>query len=319
MTDIRRRTILAIGGAVVATAAIAVTATTIAGADQEPEPVRPVEAAATPPDGWRWESYGTVQLLVPATWAHQGSPQIWCLSTVGAAPFVGRPGPIPAIDCGAEVAPVGRRVPYVDLGAATAPAVKRFDHDWIRETRLFGGTAVTVFSDDADLRARIFASSEIYTGTDVFGCAPDHPSTTDPATRPADRGGLGSVGDVRSVTMCGYDLLTDRGPRLFTSRSATGETAGRFVDALRNAPPGTGPDAPDGCTPGELGDRVYVLHVRGAEHDQDVIVRYSGCERNGTDDGTTRRRLTQDVFTTLYTGSDRSGGTSVPEIGRWMG
>lgn len=319
--DIHSRTILAIAGAVVATAAIAVTAATIAGAQEErpQQPVLSIEAAAKAPDGWRWESYRAVQLLVPAGWGTGGSPTQWCVSKSRnrPKPFVTRPGLSTMVLCSPELPDPAHRTSYVEFGGP-ATATKRFDQGWVRETRTFGGTRVTVLSDDAELRSRIFASARVTTSTDVFGCTPDHSSTTDPATRPDDEGGIESVGDVRSVEVCGYDLQAGRGPRLYTGRTFTGEQAEHFVEAIRNAPEGEGPDAAELCAPDSMGDRLYVLHVRGTEHDQDVIVRYSGCERNGTDDGTTRRRLTRDVFRTLYTGADRTGGTGVPEIGGWM-
>ena len=88
---------------------------------------------------------------------------------------------------------------------------------------------------------------------------------------------------------------------------------------VRTAPAGTGPDdTPSRCLPGDLGERLYVLRVHGSRRDQDVIVRYAGCDHNGTDDGTTRRQLTADVVGPLLTGSDRAGVVLTDRIGRWL-
>lgn len=320
MTDIRRRTLLAIGGAVVATAAIAVTAATLAGAEDKQTPVPYIEAADKAPDGWRWESYGAVQLLVPTTWTYGGNPSQWCVMRSGAKPqpFVTRPGISTLAGCG-EVPDPAHRTSYVAFDDGGGAGVKRFDRGWVRETRVLGGTPVTIFSDDAELRSRIFASVKPIAGTDVFGCTPNHPSTADRTVRPVSQGGLDSIGDVGRVSVCGYSLTDQRGGRLYTGRTFTGSAAVDLVTALRNATAGIGPNArPDQCVPGELGERLYVLRVHGSAHDQDVIVRYSGCEQNGTDDGVTKRMLTRDVFRALFTGADRNGGTGSPEIGEWM-
>ena len=317
MTDntANRRTLVAITGAVIATAAIGITAAVVAADRQHDEPVAFVEAAAAAPDGWRWESYGAVQLLVPAGWVYGGDPSQWCVGRTRPEPFVTRPGVHTLAGC-PEVPDLAQRTSYVEFAGLKA-SVTRFDHQWVRETRMFGGTGVTVFSADAELRSRIFASVKVIAGTDVFGCTPQHPSSADRDVRPPDRGGLGSVGEIRRVSVCGYSIGDGAG--LFSGRTFTGDDATALVDAVRTAPTGTGPDdAPSHCLPDELGERLYVLRVHGSEHDQDVIVRYAGCDHNGTDDGTTRRQLTADVVGPLLTGSDRAGVVLTDRIGRWL-
>lgn len=304
----RRRTVRAVGGSVLAAAAVlAVIIATSAGKELS-RPDSPPQVAGPAADGWRWESYRKVELQVPATWGYGVDLSQWCVQAKP-LPFVGRPGPSTMAHC-PEVPDVDRRVPYVSFDE-DRPVLRSFDHGWAREARSIAGTVVTVFSDDPALRARIFSSAREITGTDVNGCTPNHPTAADPTTRPRSEGGLGTVGDVKSVSVCGYMLQSAGTEPLYTGRTFTGTAATGLVDAIRSAPAGSGPNnSPDVCTPEDLGERVYVLVVHGSQHDQEVIVRYSGCQHNGTDDGDTERRLTTDVLSPILAGADRVGSMS---------
>jgi hypothetical protein len=308
----RRRTVRAVGGSVLAAAAVlAVIISTSAGKELS-RPDSPPEVAGPASDGWRWESYRKVELQVPATWGYGVDLSQWCVGYRREAkrlPFVGRPGVSTMAYC-PEVPDLDRRVPYVSFDEDRA-GLRSVDHGWVWEARSIAGTVVTVFSDDPGLRARIFASAREITGTDVNGCAPNHPAAADPTTRPRSEGGLGTVGDVKSVAVCGYELRTAGTEPLFTGRTFTGTAATGLVDAIRSAPAGSGPNnPPDTCVPEDLGERVYVVVVHGSQHDQEVIVRYAGCQHNGTDDGDTERRLTTDVLSPILTGADRIGSMS---------
>jgi hypothetical protein len=310
-TDRRRRTVRAVGGSVLAAAAVLAVIIAASAGKELSRPGSPPQVAGPAPDGWRWESFRKVELQVPATWGYDGSPSQWCVSWREAKPlpFVNRPGPSTMAHC-PEVPDLDSRTPYVSFDGGEA-GLRSFDHGWAREARSIAGTVVTIFSDDPALRARIFASAREITGTDVNGCAASHPAAADPTTRPTSGGGLGMVGDIQSVSVCGYMLPSAGKVTLFTGRTFTGTAATGLVDAIRSAPAGSGPNnPPDVCVPDDLGERVYVLVVHGSQHDQEVIVRYAGCQHNGTDDGDTERRLTTDVLSAILTGADRHGSMS---------
>lgn len=62
---------------------------------------------------------------------------------------------------------------------------------------------------------------------------------------------------------------------------------------MAKAPLGGGPDNPDQCLPSvSYGDDVIVLFVRSAAGRSEVVLRYSGCDHNGFDDGIAVRQLT---------------------------
>jgi hypothetical protein len=277
-------------------------------------------------DGWRWESYQTIEIQVPEDWKYgtTGSPP--CLVRELRPPYVGRPGAIRAIGCRDPFPQLAYRASYLwfdaksrnpaaearlaELGRATGsrtPGVRPADHGWIEETRSVDGVLVTVLSDDDALRERIFDSARVIDGKDVNGCTPDHPLAHTPQGRPAATRGLASIGSVESITVGRYAIPVRANPR-FASRRApligsstlTGEAAQALVDAITSAPEGSGPNVKD-CLD-SYGSEVMVLTVHGSDRDQEILVRYNGCHFNGTDDGVTLRHLTAEVVQPLLTG-----------------
>lgn len=317
----RRRTARIAGTVILAAAAVFAVITASTGL---PDLGRPAEGQLAGPGGaaqadgsWRWESYGKVELQVPAGWRYGGDPSQWCSAGPERkpAPYIHRPGASTSMLC-PDVPDLAKRASYVDFNGAKA-GVREFDHGWVRETRTIAGTAVTVFTDDAALRARIFASAREISGTDLNGCAAGYPGAGELATRPKTvGGGLGSEGEVKSVSVCGYELPNGS---LYTGRTFTGTAATDLVEAILSAPGGTGPNSPPTeCLSGEQGDRLYLLTVHGTEHDQQVLVRYAGCDHNGTDDGTTRRRLTRAVLQPILAGPDAAYTANGP-VGDLLG
>jgi hypothetical protein len=283
------------------------------------------EQPATTVEGWRWESYGGVEVQVPADWGYGTTGTPPCLQTSEstqpestqpdstqtdderAKPYVGRPGAVAAIGCPEPVADLARRGPYLWFGDSRPAGQRRYDGGWVEETRVVGGVTITVLSDDAATRERILRSARPIGETDSYGCAPEHSAAASAEARPSsDAGGLSGLGDVTSVTVCRYARETARSApaSLLSASRIEGEAARRIVDALTAAPVGTGPNAPGDCAAGyELGDEVMVLQAEGASGArQEVVVRYSGCDRHGTDDGVTTRQLTATVLRNLLTG-----------------
>jgi hypothetical protein len=84
---------------------------------------------------------------------------------------------------------------------------------WTKETKVLGGVRFTVLTDDDTLRRRIVDSARLLNGSDGSGCTPDHALAQHPEGRPVAADGLGSVGTVRSVTVCRYRLRTPSAAR----------------------------------------------------------------------------------------------------------
>jgi hypothetical protein len=271
----------------------------------------------------RWESYGGVELQVPASWGYGMTGWPPCLQKASDEPYVGRPiGAIPAIGCSEPVAPLDKRKAYLWFDAYRAPpGLKNHDGGWVEETRVVAGVALTVLSDDATLRGRMLDSAREVRETDAYGCPVDHPITTGPDLRPdSGTGGLATVGQVESITVCRYAL--DRGQNLapepvLSASRLTGSPARQLVDAVLAAPAGGGPNASrNGSIPSMYGAEAILLRVHG-ERDQEVYVRYSGSDGHGIDDGATLRTLTADVLRPLLRGPHTPGGLDGP-VGRMV-
>ena len=291
--------------------------------------VGPAESAKQAPyDGWRWESYQTIEIQVPEDWKYgtTGSPP--CLLKEPRPPYVGRPGAIRGKGCRDPYPELAYRASYLwfdaksrnpaaearlaELGMASGsrtPGVRPADHGWIEETRSVDGVLVTVLSDDDSLRQRILDSARVIDGKDFNGCTPDHPLAHTPQGRPAATDGLASIGSVESIAVCRYAIAVGAGKRnylagrrapMIGSSMLTGKAAQALVDAITAAPDGSGPNEQD-CLD-SYGSEVMVLTVHGTDRDQEVLMRYNGCHFNGTDDGETLRQLTSDIVQPLLTG-----------------
>jgi hypothetical protein len=298
----RRRTGRRLGAALVAGTAVAagiVGVNVLTGnetgrpSDQAGVAGRPVDQPVTAPDGWRWESYRTVQLLVPDTWGHGTTDSPACLVDKVRPPYVGRPGPIPMIACTDDVVKPAYRSSYLWFGGRARTDAQARDHGWVQETRVVAGVPVTVFSNDAALRGRILGSLRTIGETDAHGCAVSRPQWARPGGRPTGEG-LGAVGSVKSITVCTYD----REGKLFAGSSIDGTA----MTALLGAPEGSGPNP--GCSE-KYGSMVVTLKVHGDRQAQDVLLRYDGCDHNGIDDGSTMRKLTRETVGPILTGPHR--------------
>jgi hypothetical protein len=265
--------------------------------------------------GWRWESYGGIEVQVPGAWTDgiTGSPP--CLVDQEGkrpAPYVGRPGAVPAIGCAKPVPELPNRSPYVWLGDSGAkPGSQDHGHGWVTETRDVHGVLITVFAADAALRERILGSARRIGKTDTYGCQPDDPNSSQPEARPKPGTALADVGNVEQIAICTYaiDSRADAGLPSIASSRLTGQAAQAAVDAILAAPAGSGPNDRGSCaTDYAYGDQITVLHVRGDQATADVIVRYSGCDHHGTDDGEIVRQLTKDVAQRVITGPHKPSG-----------
>ena len=131
---------------------------------------------------------------------------------------------------------------------------------------------------------------------DSYGCPTTHPISTDAQQRPAKPLEVTSLTDVSSVSACKFHLGEDSSatnPRLISSLRLDGSAAEQAIREIAQAPLGGGPDHPGRCLPSvSYGQDVIVLFVRSAGGRSQVVLRYSGCDHNGFDDGIAVRALT---------------------------
>jgi hypothetical protein len=281
----------------VAAVAVAATLFVVFAATGTPPAPGPAEPPAA---GWRWESYGGVEVQVPDDWGHGTTGTPPCLdSAEPKQPYVGRPGPVALIACGGpSVPPLDKRAAYLWFDSRAETGVQTHDGGWVEETRVVGDVALTVFSNDDAVRTRILDSARTAKND---GCPAEHAVTTGPEARPdPGAGGLTAMGFVESITLCRYALEDSR---VLSSSQLVGPDAQAVAQAILAAPEGDGPNSPENCAPEVMyGDEVLLLTARDTTRTQEVFVRYSGCDGHGIDDGHTHRRLTADVLKPLLSG-----------------
>jgi hypothetical protein len=259
------------------------------------------------PDGWRWESYGGVEVGVPANWGwDNGSQRIgqWCASPQTAEadqiPAVGRPGVSSAVGCGAYPSKVqpdpetlltntGPIVAFDRPEKPTNGVVKQGD----RTTVGLNGVEVIV-QTEPELRKKIVATVHAVT-VDVNGCPSTDPISHDPARRPAPAVDVATLENVSSVAACKYVLDHDAygsDPRLQGSLRLEGAPAAQAIGHIAAGAKGGGPNKPKECTADtSYGDELIVLRVSSKTGESQVYLRYSSCDHNGFDDGKSVRRL----------------------------
>jgi hypothetical protein len=287
----RRRTGRAIGAAVLA---CAVVATAITAPHSLPGELRTDPQAARPDAGWRWESYKTVQVQVPADWSQYISGPAPCTTfSSSSKPIIGRYNGWlgkAGYTCEDAVLPAKQRRQYLWFNDVQAPGIKQYDAGWTEETRLVAGVKVSVLTQDDALRRRILDSAHPITGTDYYGC---HPTDSGP------RGtGLDAGDRITSGGICEYWNNT-----LVAGSTLTGDAATELAQRLATAPEGPPPvEWATGCQ--DPAQRTFVVNLHGRSKSYAVRVTYALCyvDRDfyfPTDDGITPRHtdgITSDLI-----------------------
>ncbi|HEX8347791.1 MAG TPA: hypothetical protein VF657_24110 [Actinoplanes sp.] len=280
----------------------------------------PVGGQPELPAGWRWESFGGVQVGVPGDWGWDSQAlrlDAWCIKPGNHPPAVARPGaPVPAIGCGTQrigppagflIANTGWTVGFdrTDKGDGS-------DHEGDRTTVRRDGVAV-IIQAPKEWRDRLAATIH-RVRVDDAGCPTNHRISTGRDLRPTPPVNVATLRDVTSVSVCKYPLPDGSSarlsaPRLLSSLRLDGAAAADEIRQIAAAPIGGGPDTPAGCPPDVAhGDQVIVLRTRSATGSAEVMMRYAGCVQNGFDDGTTVRKLTKAGVGPLVTGPNRVYG-----------
>jgi len=259
--------------------------------------------------GWRWESWGGVEVQVPRSWGSADLTQ-WCAEHGTSGPAVDRPELRAGRGGGALCSLYDDGRPTYTAGmlmrwAASSPRLSRADVAPDATTRIFtiGDVTLTLVDVDPAVGDAILASAQVIGSRDHEGCRPvqrlggagflaDGPTA-------ALRSGLGPAA---SVSVCRYGFRGGwSGTRLISSHRLTGTAADRLVSALRAAPVTSAPGRSRRC---HVPEREFaVLELWPADDGgspvsapASLLVRYDGCRGHGLYDGLAVRRLTPRVL-----------------------
>ncbi|WP_157437647.1 hypothetical protein [Actinoplanes subtropicus] len=272
------------------------------------------------PAGWRWESFGGVQVGVPGDWGWDDKGlrlDAWCIKPGNHPPAVVRPGDgVPLIGCGVGVK--GPPPGFLIKNTGWTVGFDRTDkgdgssQEADRTTVRRDGVEV-IIQAPKQMRDRIAATIH-RVKVDDAGCPTSHRISAGPDLRPSPPTDVATLRDVTSISVCKYPLpdgLSTRpsAPRLLSSLRLDGAAAADEIRRIAAAPAGGGLDTPANCAPEVAhGDQIIVLLARSATRTAEVTMRYAGCVQNGFDDGTTVRRLTKAGVVPLVTGPNRVYG-----------
>jgi hypothetical protein len=276
-----------------------------------PAPSRP-DAAAELPSGWRWESYGGVQVGVPGEWGWDDRAlrlDAWCIETDSERePIVARPGsPVPAIGCPDGGNLIKNTGWVVGFGQAPPGDPEGAVNSGDRTTVRTAGVEVIVQAP-AELRDRIVATIH-RVDVDAYGCPATHPISTTRQWRPPAGPDIAALRDVTSLSACRYEL--DPSGSLISSLRLDAGPAQLALQGVVRAPRGGGPDRPQDCSPEVAwGDEAIVLRVESAAGLTEITLRYSSCVGHGFDDGGTVRGLTLAAIAPFTSGANTVPGLS---------
>lgn len=306
------------------------------GGDGQPAPApadtsepTPDDTAAASPEGWRTESWRDVQLRVPADWGY-GTLTTWCANDGRPEPpVVDRPGgAVLGILCHDPSA--GHGVAFGDPAAISfarpSGDVWQYDATGVDVVAHPDGAWLSIWYDDdvsvtistpsRQLTERIAGSIATFEEADANGCAPT--AGVVPGIGSVDTGtGLGALGAtddlvVGRISLCRY-AVSDHDSDLVQSELLSEDESFQLVEAVLEAPSGTGPDAgPDSCS-GVPEDEAVVARQDGVDL---FWVHFSGCDGHGVDllgGPDSVRRLTEDVmYWALTPGWSGGSAGSVP-------
>jgi hypothetical protein len=269
------------------------------------------------PAGWRWESYGGVEVGVPAGWGYAVRSVDWltsrwrCTDRDQPADYeVARlraqvlattclrgdplnPDPLPDPDPATLISNTGT---FVVFGDRTVAETQR---EGDRTTVTINGISLAVQALPR-LREQIVATIHAV-AVDSNGCPATHPISTAPEMTPDPAVAVGTLTAVTAVAACHYAVLAGvnagaNGPQLLSSLRLTAGAAQAAINGIAQAPRGGGPNAPSTCAVDySYGDDLIVLSVTSGQTRNEIYLRYSGCDHNGFDDGTGIRSLTAKV------------------------
>jgi hypothetical protein len=266
-------------------------------------PTPAVGSDVTLPNGWRWESHADVEVAVPESWGYAAAPHSdWCAATGRhRSQAIAQEGYVDTSLSGDGVLAIGcggtppakltaLHLSFVDEGTDSPMALPP---GWTTVGRSLGATRMVVTTDAAHrvLADRILATAHLVR-TDQNGCAVASPIQDQLVDHPSPAFDVDSVRHVDSIAVCQYELDVT-GPGLVASQLLTGTAADDELAALQTAPAQGGPDRLRQCNAAVRGPTGSTLLLTSGGQSHQMYAFYSGCARNGIDDGTTVRALTR--------------------------
>ena len=266
------------------------------------------------PAGWRWESYGGVEVGVPGDWGWDNATQRlhqWCVvkPEQKVKPVVARPGAGTLVGCpdgDTVLANTGTVVGFSRTDAADG-VTNEGDRTTVRLD-----TVEVVVQTPAELRQRIVDTIR-RSRLDSNGCAATHAVSAKPQWRPGNEFKIHDLRNVSAISVCKYQVgeqLPGAPPRLLASTRLDGAAGAQVIAAVAAAPDGSGPNEPASCAKDHAyGNEIIVLRVRADRAPTQIVVRYSGCDHRGFDDGATVSRLTATALAPVIAGPHAVGVT----------
>lgn len=272
------------------------------------------------PDGWHWESSRDAMVGVPDSWGYAYAPDDqWCVredeSTWPTEPFVDLHSPLLAstdVGCfmeeGDKLDDVPERLLTTHLSFLwhdPPPEGTRTWRGWTQITRHVGSAVIQVLADAEHLEvAEQVVDSARVTTVDPNGCPTRGRIQEGDLVRPDPAFDVTDVAAVDRAVVCQY-LLPEHGSAvagsgLVASRRMSDAEADAWLAGVQAAPTGGGPDRPQNCAEDSNGSWAVTVRLTTDGETRELYVYYSGCRGNGTDDGTTLRRLTSDTCAPLF-------------------
>jgi len=285
-------------------AAVLIVAAILVGAFR-PHGHQEVPSPAGLPTGWRWESYRDVMVGVPDTWGYAIAPAQggWCAGEAyppaqGYVDTANAYSSSTLVLCGGTP-PAQAFAPHLSFVEGRSNALA-LPSDWTTRARSFGAVRVevTVRKSQTFVAAAILATAHAVS-EDQNGCAVSSPIQDQLVGRPSPPFDVSSVHRLDSIAVCQYKLDVS-GPGLLASQLLTGGSAQAELAAIQGAAVRSGPDRGHGCSPADRGETGISLILKTGSRTHEMYAFYSGCTRNGFDDGTNIRELTTDNCPTLF-------------------
>lgn len=258
--------------------------------------------------GWRWESYGGIEVGVPDSWKWGTSDSPWCLEKPAGppTPYVGRPGVVPAIGCMATPGQVSDPAYSIEKAGTFVWFSKSVDTT--ENAVVVKGDRATLTAVGIELRVQApKAMRDAILGTlhpiprGTNGCPLTHPISDNPAWRPSPRDPVEELTGVTTISACKYGEEF-----LVSSVKLKAKEAAKAFSHVAAAPSGGGPNSPKTCTKDSAyGDQFIVLEVSAKQGRSEVVMRYDGCDHHGFDDGHAVRTLTRDAVHPFVSGPNR--------------
>jgi DNA-directed RNA polymerase specialized sigma24 family protein len=254
---------------------------------------------------WRWESYGGIEVQVPATWGHGDLTQ-WCGDSPPdervTGPSVDRPvldpvGPEPVV-CSVSSGTGTRGVPRptftsglimrppwapARLGRADVAAQAQIHTRWI------GGVELTVVDQRLEMARRILLSATIIEETDVNICEPTARVPRLGRYLSMRQAGVDTMVEAEAVSICRYQIGGWEEPTLYSSTRVGRAGAAELLRLIQGARSIEPPSAewPAGCTPSD----AILLRVWQVGQPTNVWMHHTACDVQGLDDGARVREL----------------------------